>query len=60
MIRMAEPATGVSLSSPPAKHRSPSLGFGTTISFLADAEGSGVGFLARDAGNPERRLPTIR
>lgn len=37
-----------------------SVGSGTTITFLADAEGRVVGFLARDAGSPDRRLRKIR
>lgn len=35
-------------------------GSGITITFLADAEGRVVGFLARDAGSPDRRLRKIR
>lgn len=37
-----------------------SVGSETTITFLADAEGRVVGFLARDEGNPDRRLRKIR
>jgi CubicO group peptidase (beta-lactamase class C family) len=37
-----------------------SVGSGNTVTFLADAEGRVVGFLARDAGSPDRRLRKIR
>ncbi|HEX2188054.1 MAG TPA: serine hydrolase domain-containing protein [Longimicrobiaceae bacterium] len=37
-----------------------SAGSGTTITFLADAEGRVVGFLARAAGSPDRRLRKVR
>jgi CubicO group peptidase (beta-lactamase class C family) len=37
-----------------------SAGSGNTITFLADAEGRVVGFEARDAGSPGRRLRKIR
>ena len=33
---------------------------GTTVTFLADPEGRVVGFLAQQAGNPDRRLRKIR
>ncbi len=37
-----------------------SAGSTTTVTFLADAEGRVVGFLARQAGAPDRRLRKIR
>ena len=37
-----------------------SRGSGTTVTFLADAEGRVVGFLARAASAPDRTLPKIR
>lgn len=43
-----------------ATYRMGSAGSGTTITFLADAEGRVVGFLARDEGSPDRRLRKIR
>jgi hypothetical protein len=37
-----------------------SVGSGITITFLADAVGQVIGFLARDEGAPDRRVRKIR
>ena len=63
---------GTLILTPPGGERTPmvhesgatyavgSLGSGTTVTFLADAEGRVVGFLARAASAPDRTLPKIR